>query len=136
MGAVYLVQELALDRPVALKVLPTAFSDEATLRERFLQESRTTAAFAHPNIVPVYAVEAQAGLLAFTMAYVEGESLAERVTRAGPLSARALVRLMHDVSYALAYAHGRGIVHRDIKPDNIMLERATSRALVMDFGIA
>lgn len=136
MGAVYLAQELALDRPVALKVLPAAFATDDVLRERFLQETRTTAAFAHPNIVPVYGVEAHPELLAFAMAYVDGESLAERVARAGPLNARALVRLMHDVSYALAYAHGRGIVHRDIKPDNIMLERATSRALVMDFGIA
>jgi hypothetical protein len=116
--------------------LPSAFADDDTLRERFLLETRTTAAFAHPNIVPVYGIEAHENVLAFSMAFIEGESLAERVTRAGPLSARALVRLMHDISYALAYAHGRGIVHRDIKPENVMLDRATSRALVMDFGIA
>ena len=70
------------------------------------------------------------------MGYVEGESLAERVKRAGPLSIKEAVRLLQDTGYALAYAHGRGVVHRDIKPDNIMLERATGRALVMDFGIS
>jgi serine/threonine-protein kinase len=70
------------------------------------------------------------------MGYIEGESVAERVRRAGPLSVREVVRLLQDTGYALAYAHGRGIVHRDIKPDNIMIERATSRALVMDFGVS
>ena len=75
-------------------------------------------------------------MLAFAMGYVEGESVAERVRRAGPLDVRSMVRLLQDVGYALAYAHGRGVVHRDIKPDNIMLERATGRALLMDFGIS
>jgi serine/threonine-protein kinase len=70
------------------------------------------------------------------MGYVEGESVAERVRRAGPLDVRGIVRLLQDIGYALAYAHGRGVVHRDIKPDNIMLERATGRALLMDFGIS
>jgi serine/threonine protein kinase len=94
------------------------------------------ASFSHPNIVPVHAVEEQAGLLAFTMGFVEGESLAERVARNGPLTGRETVGLLQDVAYALAYAHARGVVHRDIKPDNIMIERATGRALVMDFGLA
>lgn len=136
MGAVYLARELELDRLVALKVLPPAFAADPTLRDRFLRESRTAASFSHPNIVPVYAVEEHGDVLAFAMGYVEGESLAERVKRSGPLTARDAVRLMHDVAYALAYAHGRGTVHRDIKPDNIMLDRATNRALVMDFGVA
>jgi serine/threonine protein kinase len=70
------------------------------------------------------------------MGFVEGESLADRVRRTGPWSARETVRLLLDVAYALAYAHGRGVVHRDIKPDNIMIERATGRALLMDFGVA
>lgn len=106
------------------------------LRERFLRETRMAASFSHPNIVPVYAVEEAPDLLAYVMSYVEGESLGERVKRAGPLSIRETVRLLQDVAYALAYAHGRGVVHRDIKPDNVMIERATGRALVMDFGIA
>ncbi len=136
MGAVYLARDLSLDRPVALKVLPPEFAAEASLRERFLRETRTAASFSHPNVVPVHAVEEHGGLLAFAMGYVEGESLAERVERAGPLDSRAMVRLLLDVAYALAYAHGRGVVHRDIKPDNIMIERATGRALLMDFGIS
>jgi serine/threonine protein kinase len=136
MGAVYLARELRLDRPVALKVLPDAVAHDDALRDRFLRESRIAASFSHPNIVPVYAVEEQDDLLAFAMGYIEGESLGERVARNGPLTARETVRMLQDVGYALAYAHARGVVHRDIKPDNIMLERATGRALVMDFGIA
>jgi serine/threonine-protein kinase len=136
MGAVYLARDLRLDRPVALKVLPAEFAGDSALRERFLRETRTAASFSHPNIVPVHAVEERDGLLAFAMGYVEGESVAERVRRAGPLDVRSVVRLLQDIGYALAYAHGRGVVHRDIKPDNIMLERATGRALLMDFGIS
>src|SRR5215213_7102209 len=136
MGAVYLARDLRLDRQVALKVLPAEFAGDSALRERFLRETRTAASFSHPNIVPVHAVEEREGVLAFAMGYVEGESIAERVRRAGPLDVRSIVRLLRDVGYALAYAHGRGVVHRDIKPDNIMIERATGRALVMDFGIA
>jgi serine/threonine-protein kinase len=136
MGAVYLARDLRLDRPVALKVLPAEFAGDSSLRERFLRETRTAASFSHPNIVPVHAVEERDGLLAFAMGYVDGESIADRVRRAGPLDVRTVVRLLQDIGYALAYAHGRGVVHRDIKPDNIMLERATGRALLMDFGIS
>ncbi|MCC6245832.1 MAG: serine/threonine protein kinase [Gemmatimonadaceae bacterium] len=136
MGAVYLARDRQLDRPVALKVLPQEFATDAALRERFLRETRTAASFSHPNIVPVYAVEDGTDVLAFAMAYVEGESLAARVARAGAMGARDAVRLLQDIGYALAYAHGRGVIHRDLKPDNIMLERATGRALLMDFGIS
>jgi serine/threonine protein kinase len=97
------------------------------LRDRFLRETKTVASFSHPNIVPVYAVEEADDLLAFAMAYVEGESLADRVKRAGPLGVRETVRVLQDVGYALAYAHGRGVVHRDIKPDNVM-NRAGDRS--------
>ena len=136
MGAVYRARDLRLDRPVALKVLPAEFANDPTLRERFLRETRTAASFSHPNIIPVHAIEERDGILAFAMGFVEGETVAQRVRRGGPLGVRELVRLLQDVGYALAYAHGRGVVHRDIKPDNIMLERATGRALLMDFGIA
>lgn len=136
MGTVYLARDRRLDRPVALKVLPQEFAAESDLRERFLRETRLAAGFSHPNIVPVFAIEDSNDVLAFAMGFVEGESLAARVERDGPLGRRDAVRLLQDVAYALAYAHGRGVVHRDIKPDNIMIERATGRALVMDFGIA
>jgi len=136
MGTVYLARDVRLDRAVALKVLPPEFAIDASLRERFLRETRTSASFSHPNIVPVHAVEESDDLVAFAMGYVEGESLGERVRRLGPLGVRDLVRLLQDIGYALAYAHGRGVVHRDLKPDNVMIERATGRALLMDFGIA
>jgi hypothetical protein len=136
MGAVYLARDRQLDRPVALKVLPAEFAAQHDLRERFLRETRTAASFSHPNIVPVFSVEERPTLLAYTMGYVEGESVAEMVARSGPLSVREVVRLLQDIAYALAYAHGRGVIHRDIKPDNIMIERATGRALLMDFGIS
>lgn len=136
MGAVYLARDLTLDRLVALKVLPPEFASNGSLRERFLRETRTAASFSHPNIVPVHSVEEHDGVLAFAMGFVEGESVAERVKRQGPMDARSVARMLTDVAYALAYAHGRGVVHRDIKPDNIMIERATGRALLMDFGIS
>lgn len=136
MGTVYLARDLRLDRAVALKVLPPEYATDLPLRERFVRETRTAAGFSHPNIVPVHAVEESGDILAYAMGYVEGESLTERVQRAGPLGLRDLVRLLQDVGYALAYAHGRGVVHRDLKPDNVMIERATGRALLTDFGIA
>ena len=136
MGTVYLARDVKLDRPVALKVLLPEFAAQPGLRERFLRETRTAANFSHPNVVPVYAVEESEDYLAYAMGFVEGETLTERVARAGPLPVRQLVRILKDVAHALAYAHGRGVVHRDIKPDNVMLERATGRALVMDFGIS
>jgi len=136
MGTVYLARDRQLERSVALKVLPAEFTAVPELRARFLRETRLAAGFSHPNIVPVFAIEEQEHVLAFAMGFVEGESLAARVARAGPLTQREAIRLLQDVAYALAYAHGRGVVHRDIKPDNIMIERATGRALVMDFGIA
>jgi eukaryotic-like serine/threonine-protein kinase len=136
MGAVYLARDLRLDRAVALKVLPPEFSTDQALRERFLRETRTSASFSHPNIVPVHAIEETEDILAFAMGYIEGESLAEKIRRTGALGTRELVKLLQDLGYALAYAHGRGVVHRDLKPDNIMIERATGRAMLMDFGIA
>lgn len=136
MGAVYLARDIQLDRPVALKVLPAELARQSEVRERFLRETRTAAAFSHPNIVPVFSIESHEDLLAYSMGFVEGETLAERVSRSGAFSVKEVIRIMQDIGYALAYAHGRGVVHRDIKPDNIMIERATGRALLMDFGIS
>ena len=136
MGAVYLATDLRLQRPVAIKVLPPELAVQAELRERFLRETRMAASFSHPNIVPVFAVEELPSLLCFVMGFVDGETLTERVRRAGPMNAGDATRLMQEVAWALSYAHGRGTVHRDIKPDNILIERATGRALVTDFGIA
>ena len=136
MGAVFLARDLRLDRLVAIKVLPPELAVRPELRERFLRETRTAASFSHPNIVSVHSVEETPGLLFFVMSYIEGETLSQRVKRQGPLPVPEAIRLLQEVAWALSYAHGRGVVHRDIKPDNVLLERATGRALVMDFGIA
>jgi serine/threonine-protein kinase len=135
MGTVYLARDARLHRPVALKVLSPELSGDAGLRERFVRETRVAASFSHPNIVPVHAIEERGDLLAFVMGYVEGETLTERVRR-GPVSVPDAVRIIQEVAWALSYAHGRGIVHRDVKPDNILIERTSGRAMVTDFGIA
>jgi len=136
MGVVYLAHEVALDRPVALKLLPPAYAAEPALKERFLREARTAARLSHPNIVPIHAVDEVGGFVFFAMGYIEGETLGERIRTRGPLSGKEAARILREVAWALAYAHAEGIVHRDIKPDNILLERGSGRALVTDFGIA
>jgi serine/threonine-protein kinase len=136
MGVVLLARDLSLERPVALKLLPALLAVQPVLRERFLREARTAAGLSHPNIVPIHAVESLEGIVFIAMAYVDGETLAERVRRTGPLPTRESARILREVAWALAYAHGRGIVHRDIKPENILIERGSGRALVTDFGIA
>jgi hypothetical protein len=136
MGIVLLARDVALDRLVAIKLLPAHLAASAESRDRFLREARTAAGLSHPNIVPIHAVEQQGELVFFVMGYVDGETLRERVARAGPLPPRLATKVMQEVAWALGYAHQRGVIHRDIKPDNIMIERATDRALVTDFGIA
>jgi len=136
MGVVLLARDVALDRLVAIKLLPPALAADPGSRDRFLREARIAAGLSHPNIVPIHAVEEHGLLVFFVMGYVDGETLRERVEREGPLPPRLAMQTLQDVAWALGYAHQRGVVHRDIKPDNIMLERATDRALVTDFGIA
>jgi serine/threonine-protein kinase len=136
MGVVYLAREVALDRPVAIKLLPPALAARPELRERFLREARTAAQLSQPNIVPIHAVDDAAGLVFFVMAYIEGETLGERVRSQGPLPPAEAARVLREIAWALAYAHGQGVIHRDLKPDNIILERATGRAVLTDFGIA
>src|SRR5881409_1956402 len=136
MGIVLLARDVALDRPVAIKLLPPHLATRPDERDRFLQEARTAAGLAHPNIVPIHLVEARGDLVFFVMGFVDGETLRERVERAGPLPPRLAVKLLQEVAWALGAAHQRGVIHRDVKPDNIMIERATERAVVTDFGIA
>lgn len=136
MGVVYLAREVRLDRPVAIKLLPPELAAHPKLRERFMREARTAARLSHPYIVPIHAVDEAAGFVFHIMAYVDGETLAERVRARGPLPPRDVTRILREVAWALAYAHAQGVVHRDIKAANIMLERGTERAMVMDFGIA
>ena len=136
MGIVYLAREVHLDRPVAIKLLPPDRAAQALLRQRFLREARLAASLSHPNIIPIHAVEDAGGFVFYVMAYVDGETLAERVRQRGPLPSSEAARILREVAWALASAHAQGVVHRDVKPDNILIERATGRVLVTDFGIA
>ena len=136
MGIVYLAHEVALDRPVALKLLPPAMASDPALRERFMREARTAAKLSQPNIVPIHTVDDVGGFVFFTMAYVDGASLGAMIRQRGPLPSGEANRILREVAWALAYAHVHGVVHRDVKPDNILLEAGGARALVTDFGIA
>lgn len=136
MGVVYLAREVRLAREVAIKVLPPALAESASLREQFLREAQMAARLSHPNIVPIHRVDEAGGFVYFVMAYINGETLAERIRSRGPLPPHQAARILREVAWALTYAHSSGIVHRDIKAENILLERGTERALVTDFGIA
>src|SRR5438876_160971 len=136
MGVVYLAREVRLDRLVAIKLLPPELAAHAKLRERFVREARTAARLSHPYIVPIHAVDEAGSFVFYVMAYVDGETLAQRVASRGPLPPHDATRVLREVAWALAYAHSQGVVHRDIKPANILLERGTGRAMVTDFGIA
>src|SRR5258708_4022225 len=136
MGVVYLARDLRLQRPVALKVPSADRAADPAFRARFLREARTAAALLHPNIVPIYAVHEVGELIFIAMAYVAGETLDQRIERDGALSPETAARLLGELADALAYAHARGVVHRDVKPDNILLDAASGRALLSDFGIA
>jgi len=136
MGVVYLAREVHLDRLVAIKLLPPSRAQQRSLRERFLREARVAAKLSHPNIIPIHAVEERGEFVFYVMAFVDGETLGDRIRSRGPLPGSEAVRLFREVAWALAYAHGQGVVHQDVKPDNILLEAATGRVLVTDFGIA
>ena len=136
MGIVYLARDVALDRPVAIKLLPPHLAAAPDSRERFLPEARPPGKPAHPTMAPIHLVEGRGDLGYFVMAYVDGESLGERIRRRGALPPSQAARIVQEVAWALAYAHKEGVVHRDIKPDNILLEKGSERALVTDFGIA
>lgn len=136
MGMVYLARDKRLERLVAIKTLPPALAKDPAVRERFLRETRTAGGMSHPNIVPIFGADEAGGHVYFVMSYVEGDSLAAHVRARGRLDARTAARYLRDVTAALAHAHGRGIIHRDVKAENILIERASDRALVTDFGIA
>lgn len=136
MGIVYRARDKRLKRPVAIKLLPPELAFRSEIRSRFLREAEMAAQFSHPNIVPIYSVDEREGLVYFVMALVEGENLGTRIATKGPVPPAEARRILREVGDALAYAHSQNTVHRDIKPDNILIDAATGRTMVTDFGIA
>ena len=134
MGAVYRARDTRLDRSVAIKVLPEGLSDDPRLRERLAQEARSISALSHPNICALYDIGHEEGIDYLVMEFIEGETLAERLSRSGALPLRQALAYGADIAAALDAAHRQGVIHRDLKPGNIMLARSGARLL--DFGLA
>jgi serine/threonine protein kinase len=134
MAVVFLAQDLTLERQVAIKVLPPELSHDPNLIPRFQQEAKTAAKLDHPNIIPIYRVESEAGLDYFVMKYVTGRSL-EQMLEDGPIPVDLARKVLREAALALGHAHQRRIVHRDVKPANIMLED-DGRVVLTDFGIS
>ncbi|MCB9761057.1 MAG: protein kinase [Alphaproteobacteria bacterium] len=132
MGVVYAARDTVLDRVVALKVLRGGAGARASARQRFLREARAVSRLRHPNIVELWDVGEENGLAWFTMRLVEGPTLAERIAE-GPMSAERAARLVADLARALAHAHAQGLVHRDVKPGNVLLDGDTP--VLTDFGL-
>jgi len=133
MSRVFLAEETSLGRKVVVKVLPPDLAAAVNL-ERFRREIQLAAKLQHPHIVPVLAAGVSDGLPYYTMPFIEGESLRAKIAHGGPLPVNEVVRILRDTLSALSYAHEHGIVHRDIKPDNILL--TDQHAVVADFGVA
>src|SRR5262245_34992153 len=133
MGVVYLANEIALDRPVGLKLIAPELADDESFRERFLRESRLAASIDHPGILPVYAAGDAGGELYLATRFVDGTDLGA-VLGNGPLQAEQALALLVQVADALDAAHARGLVHRDVKPGNVLVDGA-SHCYLSDFGL-
>ena len=136
MAAVFRALDVRLNRRVAIKVLPPELAFNPAVRSRFLREAQMAAGLSHPNIVPIYAVDEVDGMVFFVMALVDGESLSMRLKRDGAMPVEDVRQIVAAVADALDHAHRQGVIHRDIKPDNILLDHSTRRPMVTDFGIA
>ncbi len=135
-GIVFKAFDRTLNRLVAIKVLAPNLATNAAARRRFARESQAAAAVVHEHIVPIHAVSDQQGLPYLVMQYVPGRSLQQRLDRQGPLPIREILRIGMQTAAGLAAAHAQGLVHRDVKPANIMLENGVERVLITDFGLA
>ena len=136
MGIVYRARDTRLKRIVAVKLLPPELAYRTEIKSRFLREAEMSAQLAHPNIVPIYSVDEKDGLVYFIMACIDGDNLAKRMATQGQMPIPEVRRILREVSGALAFAHARKFIHRDIKPDNILIDQDDGRAIVTDFGIA
>ena len=141
MGEVYRAVQLSLDRRVALKVLPPKLAADDVFRRRFLRESRIAASIDHPSIIPIYETGEDGGLLYIAMRYVDGMDLSTLLRREGRLVPARAVAIMAQVASALDAAHARGLVHRDVKPGNILLappvfDGDAEHVYLVDFGLA
>ena len=135
MGEVYQARDTRLGRTVAIKVLPEHVAADPDLKRRFEREAKTVSSLNHPHICTLYDIGSQDGTGFLVMENVEGETLADRMRRDGPLGLDDAVRCATEIADALEAAHERGIIHRDLKPGNVMLT-SRSGAKVLDFGIA
>jgi len=135
MATVYLAHEIALDRKVAIKIMSPQFVHGTETIERFKREARTSASLNHPHIIPIYAVRESEHLLFFVMKYLAGRSLDAVLRDAGPLPFPMVRSILSDIGSALDYAHRQGVIHRDVKPGNIMIDEE-GFAVITDFGIA
>jgi serine/threonine-protein kinase len=136
MGVVFLARDIALHRLVAIKVLRYEYASSEEHRERFRREARMTARLSHASIVPVYTFGEQGECVYIVMKYVHGQSLAERMRRERRLPAAEVQRILRELAEALDSAHRDGVIHRDLKAENILLEGGTGRAMLTDFGVA
>jgi predicted Ser/Thr protein kinase len=135
MGAVFLAHDLTLEREVAIKVLPPDVAQDDQVVRRFQQEAKTAAKLDHPNIIPIYRVESDGGLNYFVMKYIAGTSLEDLLERKEPLPVPDIQRILWEAACALGHAHQRGVVHRDVKPANIIFDH-DGRVMLTDFGIS
>jgi serine/threonine protein kinase len=136
MSVVYRARDLRLDRAVAIKVLPPDLAHDPAVRTRFAREAHTSAQLGHPHIVPIFDVGDRDGIAYLVMGFVSGGNLGALLAHQPRQPIGEARRILGEIADALAFAHSRGVIHRDIKPDNILLDGDTGRVAVTDFGIA
>jgi serine/threonine-protein kinase len=136
MGVVFRGFDRSLNRPVAIKVMAPHLGANGVARKRFAREAKAAAAVVHPSVVPIYRVNSNEERPYIAMAFVDGHSLQDCVSSDGPLETREIVRISMQVADGLAAAHRQGLVHRDVKPANILMEKDVNRVMITDFGLA